>query len=245
MGSLMPPFDPLQDKEKPEGLGCAHCDLAELAFCAGLKHEDVSRLTAILGHVQLPPHTSIFREGDSAQHLYSIASGSVKLYKLLSDGRRQITGFLFPGNFFGLSTPSGYAYTAESLTPVSLCRFPRRKLEALYQTVPQLEKRLLDITISELTGAHDQMLLLGRKTAKEKVASFIVGLERRTRRLRQGPAVALPMSRSDIADYLGLTIETVSRVMTNLKKEGIIGLPDAGHLLVKDHDTLARLAEGA
>ncbi|HLN25998.1 MAG TPA: cyclic nucleotide-binding domain-containing protein [Patescibacteria group bacterium] len=244
----MPPFDLVAERDKGEsaGLPCAQCEQGDLAFCAGLSSEHVRRLVSILGQVQVEPNTTVFREGDPAQHLYSIGTGAVKLYKLLSDGRRQITAFLFAGDFFGLSMHGVYAYTAEAMTPVHLCRFPRRKLEALFDEVPKLEKRLLGATIHELASAHEQMLLLGRKTAREKVATFLVTLWARLVGDGEQPAqITLPMSRSDIADYLGLTIETVSRTLTVFKREALITLPDANHVAIKQHDALARIAEGS
>jgi len=244
----MPPFDLVAERDKGEsaGLPCTHCEQGGLAFCAGLSSEHIRRLTSILGQVQVEPNTTVFREGDPAQHLYSIGTGAVKLYKLLSDGRRQVTAFLFAGDFFGLATHGVYAYTAEAMTSVHLCRFPRRKLEALFDEVPKLEKRLLGATIHELASAHEQMLLLGRKTAREKVATFLVTLWARLVGDGEQPAqITLPMSRSDIADYLGLTIETVSRTLTMFKRESLITLPDANHVAIKRHDALARIAEGS
>ncbi|MBY0429668.1 MAG: cyclic nucleotide-binding domain-containing protein, partial [Rhodospirillales bacterium] len=241
----MPPFEYGSEREKGEVFGqpCSQCELAELSFCAGLSAADILKLTAILGHVQLPAHNTVFREGDPALYLYSITAGTVKLYKLLSDGRRQITAFLFPGDFFGLAIDGGYAYTAESLTPVALCRFPRRKLEQVLEEVPRLEKRLLSLAIDELAAAHEQMLMLGRKTAREKVASFLMMLSRRAAQRNLSPTtLALPMSRSDIADYLGLTIETVSRTLTQLKREEVIALPDSTHVVLRFSDDLKRLA---
>lgn len=203
------------------GLSCVHCFVSDSAFCAGLPANDVQRLSAIVSQVQFAAHATIFEEGEQAGFLYSIAGGSVKLYKLLPDGRRQITAFLFPGEFFGLALDGGYAYTAEALTPVVLCRFPRRKLDLVLENAPRIEKRLLGLAINELAAAHEQMLLLGRKTAREKVATFLMMLSRRAER-RGLPAtpIALPMGRTDIADYLGLTIETVSRTLTQFKREG-------------------------
>ncbi|MBF0393974.1 MAG: helix-turn-helix domain-containing protein [Alphaproteobacteria bacterium] len=229
------------------GTPCLICEHGGLAFCGPGPGDadEPSRLSAMLGQVNLIAHDSVFREGDPATHLYSISQGAVKLYKLLSDGRRQVTAFLFAGDFFGLALDGGYAYTAETMTPALLCRFPRRKLEALFAEVPRLERRLLGLAIDDLAAAHEQMLLLGRKTAREKVASFLVMLDRRAaRRGHHGPAVALPMSRSDIADYLGLTIETVSRTLTQFRRDGLIGLPDLGHAVLREADRLRQIADG-
>ena len=243
----MPPFDLGAERERPEGsaMPCSSCELGELAFCHGLPAESVRKLGSILGQTSVEPNTTIFREGDPSLHLYSIAHGAVKLYKLLSDGRRQITAFLFPGDFFGLSKKGGYVYTAEAMTPLTLCRFPRRKLEVLFDDIPLLEKRLLGATIFELAAAHEQMLLLGRKTAREKVATFLGMLSHRLGEKEPASIVHLPMSRSDIADYLGLTIETVSRTLTAFKREGLIALPDASHVAIRQADAVERLAEGS
>ncbi len=246
--SVMPPFELVIDRDRADTacMPCTYCGLGELAFCHGLSPDQMRRLAAIMGQANVEADTSIFREGDPSQHFYSISTGAVKLYKLLSDGRRQITAFLFPGDFFGLSIQGGYAYTAEALTPVTLCRFPRRKLELLFQELPVLEKRLLDATINELAAAHDQMLLLGRKTAREKIATFLVALWRKLEARGERQALLnLPMGRADIADYLGLTIETVSRTLTGFKREGLISLPDANHVHIRQGAVLTRIAEGA
>ncbi len=175
----------------------------------------------------------------------NVTSGSVKLYKLLGDGRRQITGFLFPGDFLGLALNTTYSYTAEAIEPVTACRFPREKLEKLFDEFPRLEKRMLGMAVDELAAAQDQMLLLGRKTAKEKVASFLLMLARRQEhRGEESGTIQVPMSRSDIADYLGLTIETVSRTLTQLRKEATITLKDNRHIEAVGIDMLEDLAEG-
>ena len=114
------------------------------------------------------------------EHVFNVTSGVVKLYKLMLDGRRQITGFLLPGDFLGLASRTGYSYSAEAVTPVSLCRFPRHRLEEAFDRFPHLQRRLFDIANDELVAAQDQMLLLGRKTALEKnILIFIVPLRAR------------------------------------------------------------------
>ncbi len=231
--------------ESPVGY-CTHCDLGAKSFCSGLTTEQFRRFMTFLGQTSIECNATIFREGDPAQHLYEITVGAVKLYKLLSDGRRQIIAFLFPGDFFGLSLNGTYAYTAEAMLPVMVCRFPKRKLDALFEEIPVLEKKLLGATAQELAAAHDQMLLLGRKTAREKVASFLVMLwDRLCGAGERHQLITLPMSRSDIADFLGLTIETVSRTLTGFRREGLIALPDVNHLLIRQHEALQRIAEGA
>jgi CRP/FNR family transcriptional regulator len=225
---------------------CRNCDVVrEIAFCADLSHEEIKRLATVRCHAELPANFTVFREGDAADHIYSISGGSVKLYKLLSDGRRQIIGFLFSGDLFGLGVEGGYAYTAETLTHTQLCRFTHRKLDSLCGEIPRLERRLFSMTVKDLVAAQEQMLLLGRKTAREKLASFLLKLSRKAQEQGQPPSpIALPMSRADIADYLGLTIETVSRTFTQLKRDGIIGLPASGHVVLQDAGRLKDTAEG-
>lgn len=252
MGLAMSPLDcddsRLVDREAPDVAAppCRNCDIVrEIAFCAELTPAEVKRLATARCHAQLPANFTLFREGDAADHLYSISSGALKLYKLLSDGRRQIIGFLFSGDMFGLALDGGYAYTAETVTTSQVCRFTHRKLDLLMEEMPRLERKMFSMAVKDLVAAQEQMLLLGRKTAREKVASFLLRLSRRNE--QQGlPAspVALPMSRADIADYLGLTIETVSRTFTQLKREGLIGLPASGHAVLADPRALKDLAEG-
>lgn len=226
---------------------CRNCDVVrEIAFCADLGQDEVKRLATVRCHAHLPASFTLFREGDAADHVYSISNGTVKLYKLMSDGRRQIIGFLFSGDMFGLAIDGGYAYTAETVSPTQVCRFPHRKLETLLGEIPRLERRMFSMAVKDLVAAQEQMLLLGRKTAREKVATFLLKLSRRAELQGQpGSPIALPMSRADIADYLGLTIETVSRTFTQLKRDGIIGLPASGHVVLLDAGGLKDLAEGA
>ncbi|MDA8232903.1 MAG: helix-turn-helix domain-containing protein [Magnetospirillum sp.] len=249
----MPPFDfgdpKAAERDFPDiqSPPCRTCDVVrEIAFCADLGGDDFRRLASVRCHAQLPAGFTIFREGDAAEHVYSVSRGAMKLYKLMSDGRRQIIGFLFAGDMFGLAFDSGYAYTAETVIPTQVCRFGYRKLDMLMDELPQLERRIFAKAVRDLAAAQEQMLLLGRKTAKEKVATFLLTLSQRAQQ-RGLPAspVGLPMSRADIADYLGLTIETVSRTFTQLRRDGAIELPATGHVALLDVVMLEALAEGA
>jgi CRP/FNR family transcriptional regulator len=168
----------------------------------------------------------------------------VKLLKLLPDGRRQITGFFSIGDFLGLGHGKEYAYGAEAVTPARLCRFPRDRLMSLIEELPGLRHCLFERASGEFAAAQEQHLLLGRKTAVERLASFLIAESRRAE--RQGLSrdmVEVPMSRTDIADFLGLTAETVSRTFTRLKREGYIGLPPEGQRVrILRHEPLAELA---
>ena len=163
----------------------------------------------------------------------------------MGDGRRQITGFLFAGDFLGLIHNEAYAYSAEALVPTKLCRFPRRRLEALLAEIPHLEQRLLAMASHELAAGQDQMMLLGRKSARERFVSFILTMSDSAKRHgRPGDPVFLAMSRSDIADYLGLTTETVSRTFTSLKKQRLIELLDEKRIRLSKMSVLREITEG-
>ena len=224
---------------------CDTCKAREFSACAPLTAEEQKRLAAIMRTVDVEPHYTIFNEDDPAEFVYNVTAGTVKVYKLLGDGRRQITGFLFAGDFLGLTHNESYAYSAEALAPTTLCRFPRRKLEALLDEMPNLEQRLLAMASHELAAAQDQMVLLGRKSARERVVSFILMLSNSAARHgRPSDPVFLPMSRSDIADYLGLTVETVSRTLTRLRKQGLIELLDEKQVRLSKQYELREIAEG-
>ncbi|MBI3453200.1 MAG: cyclic nucleotide-binding domain-containing protein [Rhodospirillales bacterium] len=225
---------------------CDDCAIREASVCSVLKQDELIRLRGIstIGHLE--SGGTVFHEGDPAEHLSNVIEGSVKLYKLLPDGRRQVTGFLFPGDFLGVALNETYAYSAEAMSKLRICRFPRRRLEGLLNELPKLEHRLLEVAGNEIVAAQDQMLLLGRKTARERVASFLLILRRHAEQRRQQlNPVDLPMSRADIGDYLGLTTETVSRTFTQLRKDGIIGLPAQGKVDIRRRDALENIAEGA
>jgi CRP/FNR family transcriptional regulator len=225
---------------------CAGCDVRERNFCAALEPQEIVELTRILTEAQVPAHGTLFREGEPADYVMNITRGAVKLYKLLADGRRQILGFRFAGDFIGLTGGPEYAYSVEALTATRVCRFQRRKLDALRERMRRIDKRLLELSIDELTGTQEQLVLLGRKHAEEKLVSFLLLLgQAQVRRGEPGEPIALPMNRSDIADYLGLTIETVSRTFTTLRKRGLIALDDTTHVRVLDRATIEDMAAGS
>ncbi len=224
---------------------CASCGVRHLSICSALDEHEIGVLSRVVDEIEVLPRETIFREGDAADHCFNVTSGAAKLYKLLADGRRQITGFLFEGDFLGLAFKEIHSFTAEAVTACTICRFSHKKLEALLNQYPKLEKRLLREAMEELAAVQDQMLMLGRKTAMEKVASFLLMLSRRAeKRGRLANPVAVPMNRSDIADYLGLTIETVSRTITELKKEGIISITGLSHVEIVNANQIEEIAEG-
>ncbi len=225
------------------GSVCETCDIRETAICGVLNPDELPRLNAIVAAQNVAPQQAVFFEGDPADTLYNVTRGCVRLSKMLADGRRQVTGFLLPGDFLGLAYYESYAYTAEAVDAVRLCVFPREKFQALLTEFPQFERRLLSRASNELASAQDQLLLLGRKGAKEKLASFLLLLGRRARlRGTVDGALDLPMTRNDIADYIGLTTETVSRTFTKLVDEAVLELPSPQHVLIKRPEVLEDLA---
>ena len=164
----------------------------------------------------------LFAEGDPADHFYNVVSGSIRTCKLLSDGRRQIDAFHLPGDIFGLEAGAEHRFTAEALGVSTLVAFRRSRLAELTAADPDFANQVLASMKKCLGRAQDHMLLLGRKTAQEKIATFLLDMAKRIS--SDDEHVELPMQRSDIADHLGLTIETVSRTLTCFARQGLIRL---------------------
>lgn len=221
----------------------AKIDPMTLTAMHGLSRQTTGHLMAVSSSQKKAPGETLFAEGDEADSVYEVVSGMLRLYKLLPDGRRLITGFLSAGHLLGLAPEGICVYTAEAITEVTLCRYKRSAFERLIDEVPGFAKRLLAVTSHELCVAQNQMLLLGRKAATEKVASFLL-LMAGQQSGNDADAVDVPMTRSDIADYLGLTIETVSRTLTKLKQDGLIALPSPTRIEIHDFDRLQELAAG-
>jgi CRP/FNR family transcriptional regulator len=158
----------------------------------------------------------------------------MRLYKLLPDGRRQIVGFALPGDFLGMTVSARHSFSADAIGPVAICRFSKAAFARFIEDKPHLLRRINELAVRELSQAQDHMVLLGRRSAEEKVATFLLGWRDRLARAA-GPAktVPLPMSRQDIADFLGLTIETVSRTFTKLERDGVIDIMP-GSVCLKD-----------
>ncbi|WP_084462795.1 helix-turn-helix domain-containing protein [Oceanibaculum pacificum] len=225
---------------------CSHCESRSISLCSSLDEQGLAALSRITAAVPYAAKTDFVSEGEPATYLFNVTSGTVKLYRLLADGRRQIVGFLSAGDFIGIAVNDRYLYSAETVTPVTVCRFAKSKFKTVLEDYPALEKRLFLMAKNELAAAQDQILLLGRKTARERIASFLVMMDKRGAQPKGAAlhAVHLPMSRSDIADYLGLTIETVSRTFTQFRNDGLIRLEGISGVTLLDPDGLAELAEG-
>lgn len=225
---------------------CDLCVVRNRAICSALESEELKALNAIGRTRKITAGESLIWEGEDSVLVANVIDGVLKLSTNTEDGREQIVGVVYPSDFIGrpFGGKSGHGVTA--LTDASVCVFSRRDFDAFAREHPQLEHKLLERTLGELDRTRRWMLLLGRKSASEKMASFLLemaerlsgvgckiefGMEQRT--------LTLPFSRQQIADVLGLTIETVSRQFTRLKNEGVIDLPSRRDVVILDMDALA------
>ncbi|MGE0854033.1 MAG: Crp/Fnr family transcriptional regulator [Hyphomicrobiaceae bacterium] len=227
---------------------CSLCAIRQSSVCGSLTRIELSDLGHMARHKHIRAGRVIVAEGTCPDFFGNIISGIVKLTKTLADGRQLTVGLQFPPDFVGRPYAPQSPHQVQAATDVTLCTFEKTRFERLLKTRPGVEHRLLEHKLDELDAAQEWMLLLARKSAAEKVASFLLMLCRRT-----GPTLfttdAIPpmsarfellLTRADIGDYLGLTLETVSRHMTRLKTQGIIQIGDKQRVLVPD---VRRLAE--
>jgi CRP/FNR family transcriptional regulator, nitrogen fixation regulation protein len=182
----------------------------------------------------------LYAEGDRSDGWYKVVSGTVRICKLLADGRRHIAAFHYSGDCFGFDPVGDRLFSAEAVDDVIVMRFPRAATERLIDQRPELSRRLCDMTLRDLAHAQTRMLLLGRMTASERVANFLLELADRRDAHR---VLDVPMSRTDIADYLGLTIETVCRVLSALKRGGTIAISDTHRIELCDRGALEAVGE--
>ncbi|MBZ6078653.1 Crp/Fnr family transcriptional regulator [Microvirga puerhi] len=228
---------------RPPCQACTSCDTRRMAVCSALQDDEVAELERAMSFVRLESNTSLVEEGEPRRRVYTLTSGLLRLSLALPDGRRQITGFLMPGDYLGLADDEIYAQTAEAVVPSGLCSFSVRDMDRLMERYPRLRDRLHLMTRAALRQARETQMILGRLAPSEKVASFLLHMSNRAAAYgRPESPVPLPMTRTDIADYLGLTIETVSRTFTKLKTQGLIRLPDPHSVEIVDKSRLAVVA---
>jgi CRP/FNR family transcriptional regulator len=216
-----------------EARSCERCKVRLVSVCAALSGDELQDMERMSHGARFAAREVLVSEGSPAESVFTVTEGVVRLYRLLADGRRQVLGFALPGDFLGLSLSETYSFAADAVTDTVVCRFSRKAFRAYVEQRPHLMRRLHEFASHELSLAQDQMVLLGRRSAEERVAAFLIMMRDRLRRLgHTSPSLALPMSRQDIADYLGLTIETVSRTFTKLAKaKSIVVVPDGVRLL--------------
>lgn len=180
----------------------------------------------------------IFGEGEAADYVYQVVSGSVRTYRILRDGRRQIDEFHFAGDYFGLEMTDTHRINAEAMSDATVRMIRRGALSDLAAQRGDAARALFRLTAEGLQRCQDHVLMLGRRSAQERVVGLLLDIATRTRAEAE---LDVPMSRQDMADYLGLTIETVSRTLTALQDEGLIALPTVRHMVLKDRQALERL----
>lgn len=180
--------------------------------------DGLAALDGIGAVITLRRDEPLFRPGDSAESYFKVLKGAMRSCRVLADGRRHIGEFFLAGDFIGLDAAESYAFAAEAIVETTLIRYSRRKVEALAAEEPRISQSLVEIMRAGLAASRERMLLLGHMTAMERIASFLLNLSKR----RSDGRISLPMTRTDIGDYLGLTMETVSRALSQLKSDGII-----------------------
>lgn len=223
---------------------CGNCVARQISICSNVDDSGLAKLRAISSHASFPVGKVIFDQDQRMDRVFIVIKGMIKLYHLLADGQRQITGFLGPGDVLGGIKRHAHSHcAAEAITEVKVCGFERAGLLRLLQEHPDLCLRLLIAATDEIEAQHFHAVLLGRKRASERLAAFILLIGQRWEKDNGGPNVVhLPMSRADIADHLGQTVESVSRGLTQLRTLGYIELPKPSMVILKNIPALYHLS---
>lgn len=226
------------------GHPCQGCEVRTRAVCGVLDCKELAEFKKMGKDVSIRSRQTLFHEGERASRVFTLTSGSLKLFTLLADGRCHVAGFMHPGDFLGITLDENHAFTAEALEDVELCSFPRTAFENFLDDHPSMEGELYRMAAHELSAAHQQQVLLARKTANERLASFFLSLIDRQNERTNSPnkVVRLSMNRADVADYLGLTKETVSRLLSAMRRDRLIRLQALDRIEILDLDRLAQLA---
>ncbi|MFN6979311.1 MAG: transcriptional regulator FnrL [Gemmobacter sp.] len=226
---------------------CGDCPIRHRAVCARCEPDELDQLEQIKYYRSFEAGQTIIWSGDRMDFVASVVTGIATLTQTMEDGRRQMVGLLLPSDFVGRPGRDQAAYDVTATTDIVMCCFRKKQFEDMMGRTPHIAHRLLEMTLDELDAAREWMLLLGRKTAREKIASLLSILARRNATLKlrggRGPITFdLPLTREAMADYLGLTLETVSRQISALRRDGVIALEGKRHVTVPD---IARLLEEA
>jgi len=222
---------------------CEDCPIRHRAVCARCETDELARMEEIKYYRSFEAGQTVIWAGDRMDFVGSVVSGIATLTQTMEDGRTQMVGLLLPSDFVGRPGRDGAAYDVVATTDLTMCCFRKKPFEAMMVSTPHIAQRLLEMTLDELDAAREWMLVLGRKTAREKIASLLSIIARRDASLNlrgsDGPMVFdLPLTREAMSDYLGLTLETVSRQISALKRDGVIELSGKRHVTVPDFDRL-------
>jgi CRP/FNR family transcriptional regulator len=225
---------------------CTQCHLRHSTVCGAVPRADLAELAAATSVLEIPVGTTFIEEDEPATDFFIITHGTATIFKLVPDGRRQIIEFAGAGRLIGPGVSDTNAFSAEALEPLRVCRITRSRFAALLSRFPAMARRLIDIADRALSAAQEQILLLGRKTARERLASFLLAKNWQPIAFGAPPewAIRLPMSRLDIADYLGLTIETVCRLLTQFRAAGVVDFHTPSKLFIRDATALEHIAQG-
>lgn len=226
-----------------ETLECSECPIRHNAVCAKCDADELQVLEEIKYYRHYEPGQTICWAGDEMGFVASVVTGVCTLSQTLEDGRTQMVGLLLPSDFIGRPNRESSPFDVIAITDMTLCCFRRKPFERLVHDTPHISHRLLEMTLDELDAAREWMLILGRKTAREKIASLLNIIARREAVIgllprRSNVVVELPLTREAMADYLGLTLETVSRQISALKKDGVIQLEGKRRILIPDLEAL-------
>jgi CRP/FNR family transcriptional regulator, anaerobic regulatory protein len=237
----------LQHQKLSTQVACGDCPIRHRAVCARCDTDELAELEAVKFYRSYPAGTPIVWSGDEMDFVASVVTGIATLTQTMEDGRRQMVGMLLPSDFVGRPGRNQAAYDVTATTDLVMCCFRKKPFEALIVKTPHVAQRLLEMTLDELDAAREWMLLLGRKTAREKIASFLCILARREAALHQKPVdgaitIDLPLTREEMADYLGLTLETVSRQVSALRRDGLIELIGKRGVRIDNFDALQEVA---
>lgn len=226
-------------------VACENCSLHQLCLPLELNHNDMEELERIIKRRRpLQRGEYLFQSGDSFASIYAIRSGSLKTFTTTDDGQEQVTGFHLPSELVGLDaiTTDIHNCNARALETTSVCEIPYNRLQDLSAKIPGLQRQLLRIMSREILEDQDLMIWLGKKTAEERLASLLLRISRRfTERNFSASEFHLSMSRTDIANYLGLAVETVSRLFSRFQADGLLSV-DRKHLIITDMEGLTRIA---
>jgi CRP/FNR family transcriptional regulator len=223
---------------------CGDCPIRHRAVCARTDGPELARLEEMKYYRSFEAGQNVVWSGDRMDFVASVVSGIASLTQTMEDGRRQMVGLLLPSDFLGRPGRQIAPYDVMATTDLVMCCFRRKPFEDMMSTTPHVAQRLLEMTLDELDAAREWMLLLGRKTAREKIASLLAIIARRDAGLKTKPGKGpvsfdLPLTREEMAEYLGLTLETVSRQMNALKRDGVVELEEKRRIVVPDFNRLA------
>ncbi|MEM7471698.1 MAG: Crp/Fnr family transcriptional regulator [Pseudomonadota bacterium] len=218
---------------------CSSCPIRHRAVCARCDDDELTILDGMKSYSTIPAGQSIIWRGDELTHFSSVVAGIASLSRTLEDGRTQMVGLLLPSDFIGRPGRETVEFDVTAVTDVTLCRFQRKPFEKLVVEVPHISQRMMEMALDELNAAREWMVLLGRKTAREKIATFLEMVIRRdTTPLHSTGKHMLPLTREEIANFLGLTLETVSRQLSAMKKGGILSFSDRRQFSILDLEAL-------